>query len=159
KCADLCAGACVDQLHGEGKLLQSATQHERQEIMPSEPPASAGGVKPHTHMGHFSDRLTDAIRSKGTALCVGFDPRWESLPDEIRARHGDGTLAGVARAYDEFCFRVLDIVAPLVAVVKPQSAFFEACGPDGLAVLQRLLRAAKERRLITILDSKRNDIA
>ncbi len=110
-------------------------------------------------MDHFADRLAGAVRSKRNALCVGFDPRWESLPEEIRARRRDGTLAGVARAYEEFCARALDVVAPLVAVVKPQSAFFEACGPDGLAVLQRLLRKAKERGLITILDGKRNDIA
>lgn len=110
-------------------------------------------------MEHFADRLCAAIRSKGNALCVGFDPRWESLPQEIRTRHGAGTLAGVARAYEEFCSRVLDVVAPLVAVVKPQSAFFEACGPEGLVVLQRLLRWARQRGLITILDSKRNDIA
>lgn len=110
-------------------------------------------------MDHFADRLTAAQRSKGNALCVGLDPRWESLPEEFRVRHRDGTLTGVARAYEEFCTRVLDIVAPLVPVVKPQSAFFEACGPDGLAVLLRLLRLARARGLITILDGKRNDIA
>ena len=64
-----------------------------------------------------------------------------------------------ARAYEEFCTRLLDIVVPLVPVVKPQSAFFEACGPEGLAVLQRLLRLARDHGLITILDGKRNDIA
>ena len=44
-------------------------------------------------------------------------------------------------------------------MVKPQSAFFEACGPDGMAVLQRLLRKARGLGLLTILDAKRNDIA
>jgi orotidine-5'-phosphate decarboxylase len=44
-------------------------------------------------------------------------------------------------------------------VVKPQSAFFEACGPAGLIALQTILARARERDLITILDSKRNDIA
>jgi orotidine-5'-phosphate decarboxylase len=110
-------------------------------------------------MEHFADRLTAAVRAKGNALCVGLDPRWESLPLELRARHADGTLAGVARAYEEFCTRILDLVAPLVAVVKPQSAFFEACGPDGMAVLQRLLHRARGLGLLTIFDGKRNDIA
>jgi orotidine-5'-phosphate decarboxylase len=108
---------------------------------------------------HFADRLADAVRAKGTAACVGLDPRWESLPLEIRRRHGDHSLAAVAAAYEEFCRRVLDVIAPLVAVVKPQSAFFEACGPEGVAVLQRLLRRARGLGLITILDAKRNDIA
>src|SRR5260370_37143640 len=44
-------------------------------------------------------------------------------------------------------------------VVKPQRAFFEACGPAGMAVLQRLLHKARALGLLTILDGKRNDIA
>src|SRR6516225_720615 len=110
-------------------------------------------------ISHFADRVTAAIKEKRTPLCVGLDPRWEQLPQEIRSRHGGGTLASMARAFEEFCLRVLDVVAPLVAVVKPQSAFFEACGPAGLSALQRLLRCARQRGLLTILDGKRNDIA
>jgi orotidine-5'-phosphate decarboxylase len=81
------------------------------------------------------------------------------LPDEIRRRHGADSLGAVARAYEEFCSRVIDIVAPLTPVVKPQSAFFEACGPEGMTALQRVLTKARQRGLITILDGKRNDIA
>jgi orotidine-5'-phosphate decarboxylase len=110
-------------------------------------------------MTHFADRLTAAIRAKGTSLCVGLDPRWDSLPLELRARHDDGTLEGVARAYEEFAARIIDIIAPLVPAIKPQSAFFEACGPAGLVTLQRVLRRGRERGFITILDGKRNDIA
>jgi orotidine-5'-phosphate decarboxylase len=110
-------------------------------------------------MSHFADRLTAACRARGNAVCVGLDPRWESLPDEIRSRHGDRDLDAVAAAYAEFCTRVIDVVAPLVAVVKPQMAFFEACGPAGLVALQGVLRHARDRGLLTILDGKRNDIA
>jgi orotidine-5'-phosphate decarboxylase len=110
-------------------------------------------------MTHFADRLADAVRGKGTPLCVGLDPRWESLPAEVRQRHGCDSLEAVASAFEEFCGRVLDIVAPLVGVVKPQSAFFEACGPAGMGALQRLLQKARRLGLFTILDGKRNDIA
>lgn len=110
-------------------------------------------------MEHFADRLANVIRAKGNPVCVGLDPRWESLPDEVRTRHGSPTLEAVAAAYEEFCGRVLDVVAPLVPVVKPQCAFFEACGPAGLVVLRRLLRKARDLGLLTILDGKRNDIA
>src|SRR5262249_30484134 len=98
-------------------------------------------------------------RAKGNSLCVGLDPRWETLPLEIRAGHPAVSLANVATAFEEFSLRVLDVVAPLVAVVKPQSAFFEACGPAGMAALQRLMQRARRMGLVTILDSKRNDIA
>ena len=108
---------------------------------------------------HFADHLTGACRARGNALCVGLDPRWDALPRALRARHADGTLAGVARAFEEFNLRVVDLVAPLVPVVKPQAAFFEMCGPDGMLALQRVLRRARGRGLVTILDGKRNDIA
>jgi orotidine-5'-phosphate decarboxylase len=110
-------------------------------------------------MDHFADRLAAACRAKGNSVCVGLDPRWESLPDEICQRHGAESLAAVARAYEEFCSRIIDVVAPLLAVVKPQSAFFESCGPSGMQALQRILAKARQRGLITILDGKRNDIA
>ena len=86
-------------------------------------------------MTHFADRLCEAVRKKGNPLCVGLDPRWESLPDEIRANHGSDSLDSVGAAFEEFCLRVLKVVAPLVPVVKPQSAFFEACGPAGMVAL------------------------
>jgi orotidine-5'-phosphate decarboxylase len=110
-------------------------------------------------MTHFSDRLAAAVRRAKTPLCVGLDPRWESLPLEIRQRHGGGSLTAMARAFEEFCARVIDVVAPLVGVVKPQSAFYELCGPAGITALQRVLRRASAAGLITILDNKRGDIA
>jgi orotidine-5'-phosphate decarboxylase len=110
-------------------------------------------------MQHFADRLIGKVIARRNGLCVGLDPRWDLLPLDMRERNHDGTLTGMARTFEEFCLRVLDVVAPLVPIVKPQSAFFEACGPAGLTALQRVLRRARERGLITILDSKRNDIA
>lgn len=100
----------------------------------------------------FPDRLTAAVRAKGTALCVGLDPRAASLPLAFRA---GPTAAG----FEAFCLRVLDIVAPHCPVVKPQSAFFEALGSAGFAALERVMRRAKELGLMTILDAKRGDIA
>lgn len=106
-------------------------------------------------MQHFADRLAHAVRAKGNPLCVGIDPRWDSLPAAVRSKHPDSP----ARAFEEFGLRVLDLVAPFVAVVKPQSAFFEACGPEGFSAQKRILDHARELKLITILDAKRGDIA
>ena len=108
---------------------------------------------------HFADRLLNACRKKGNAVCAGIDPRWDLLPLEIRRRHTAGTLNAMAAAFTEFSMRVLDIVAPLVPIVKPQSAFFEACGPAGMLAQQKVLARAKVLGLITILDNKRGDIA
>lgn len=108
---------------------------------------------------HFADRLLAACHKKGNALCAGIDPRWDLLPLELRQRYNGGTLAAMAGAFAEFSLRVLDIIAPLVPVVKPQSAFFEACGPAGMLAQQQVLAKARSLGLITILDNKRGDIA
>jgi orotidine-5'-phosphate decarboxylase len=101
----------------------------------------------------FSDRLAEAVRRKGP-LCVGIDPRWESLPLAIRTAHPDP-----AAAFEAFSLKVLEIVAPFSAVVKPQAAFFELLGPAGMAAMKNVLAAAKNMGFVTILDAKRGDIA
>jgi orotidine-5'-phosphate decarboxylase len=110
-------------------------------------------------MEHWADRLVKILSDKGNAVCVGLDPRWDSLPAEFRSRGKEVTLDGVAAAYEAFCMQVLELVAPLVPVIKPQIAFFEACGPEGLKTLQAVIRRARQLGLFVILDGKRNDIA
>lgn len=105
-------------------------------------------------MPSFSDRLAEAVRAKGP-LCVGIDPRWESLPKSIR----DAAVNQPSIALEVFGLKVLELVRPFAAIVKPQAAFFEWFGPDGMSGMQELLRAAKEMGFVTILDAKRGDIA
>lgn len=110
-------------------------------------------------MSHFADRLAEVVRSHGP-LCVGLDPRWEQLPQSIRAKWPN--LPAEERAgfaVREFCLRVLDLVRPHAGIVKPQAAFFEQLGPIGLRALQGLCKDARERGFLTILDAKRGDIA
>ncbi len=112
-------------------------------------------------MTHYGERLAAAILKKGNAVIVGLDPRDRQLPPEVldRARqHYSDSAEQIARAFEEFCCRVLDIVAPLVPAVKPQAAFFEEWGPAGCAALARLIARARELGLIVILDAKRGDI-
>ncbi len=108
---------------------------------------------------HFADRVTSAIRAKGNSLCVGIDPRWHLLPNELREKYQNPSLQQAADVIADFCKAVVDVVAPLVGIVKPQSAFFEAFGPPGLEARDKTVSYAKEKGLIVILDSKRNDIS
>jgi orotidine-5'-phosphate decarboxylase len=78
------------------------------------------------------------------------------LPAEFQL--GDESLAAKAGAYSCFCKAVIDIIAGLVPVVKPQAAFFEELGPAGMTALGDVIAHAHERNLIVILDGKRNDI-
>jgi len=112
-------------------------------------------------MSTFSDRLANAVRCKGP-LCVGLDPRWDMLPKAIRENHSHLDLPLESRAmvaFEEFGKRVLNLVSPFAAIVKPQSAFFELFGPAGFKAQATLLRCAKELGFVTILVAKRGDIA
>lgn len=109
-------------------------------------------------MTHFADRLAAAVRRCGNPVLVGLDPRWDSLPAALRATQATATAAQIAAAYRTFCQAVIDVVAPLVAAVKPQSAFFEDVGPEGLAALADVITYARQRGLLVIFDGKRNDI-
>jgi orotidine-5'-phosphate decarboxylase len=108
-------------------------------------------------MENFADRLAGAVCRAGNPVCVGFDPRWESLPDGFHQR-GGGTLQAKADAYVKFCNGVSDVITPLVSVVKVQAAFFEELGPAGMTAMGRVIDYARERGLLVILDGKRNDI-
>lgn len=108
-------------------------------------------------MPHFTDQLAAAVRRTGNAVCVGLDPRWEQLPWPITTGR-EAEPNGHAEAYLDFCCGVIDVVAPLVPVVKPQMAFFEELGPSGMTALAEVIRYAQERGLLVILDGKRNDI-
>jgi len=100
-------------------------------------------------MERFGARLQQATGRRGP-LCVGIDPHpsllgaW-GLPDDA------GGLAA-------FCETVVDALAEEVAVLKPQSAFFERHGAAGIAVLEQTVRAARSAGAIVLLDVKRGDI-
>ena len=106
----------------------------------------------------FSDRLAEAVRQAGP-LCVGLDPRWESLPRTLSDRHAEHGLEGMAAAFEAFSLKVLDIVRPFARVVKPQAAFFELAGPAGMRAMGHVLRRARDLGFVTVLDAKRGDIA
>jgi orotidine-5'-phosphate decarboxylase len=96
--------------------------------------------------GNFGDRLAEAVERKRSQLVVGLDPRPDLLPVEVR---GDVT---------RFCCGVVDAVAPHAVAVKPQLAFFEALGLEGLAANQEICAYARAAGLLVILDGKRGDI-
>jgi len=106
---------------------------------------------------NFADRLIDACRAKGGPVCVGLDPRWEDIPESIRKGKGEDA-EGRAAAILEFNRRVIDVVAPLVPVVKPQIAFYEALGVPGFRCYMETVAAAKAKGLLVIGDVKRGDI-
>jgi orotidine-5'-phosphate decarboxylase len=106
---------------------------------------------------NFVDRLFSAIRRVGTPVVVGIDPRPEELPAGFLEQF-PGDRQGVTEALRRFGCDVIDVVTPMVGVVKFQSAFYEAYGPAGFAALHATVAYAREKDLVVILDGKRNDI-
>ncbi|MBU2666741.1 orotidine-5'-phosphate decarboxylase [Actinoplanes bogorensis] len=100
-------------------------------------------------METFGKRLAEAMDKRGR-LCVGIDPhaalltRW-GLSDDV---------AGLER----FARTVVDALADRVAVLKPQSAFFERFGSRGIGILESTIRQSREAGALVLLDVKRGDI-
>jgi len=109
-------------------------------------PASSPGALPPVPFGR---RLRDLVVRRGP-LCVGIDPHPGLLQE--------WGLTDDARGLDTFAATVVEALADQVAVLKPQSAFFERHGSAGLAVLERAVLAARHAEALILLDAKRGDI-
>jgi orotidine-5'-phosphate decarboxylase len=97
----------------------------------------------------FGARLDAALDARGS-LCVGIDPH----PALLEAWGLTDDVAGLSA----FATACVDGFAPSAAVVKPQSAFFEAYGSAGIAVLERTIAACRAAGALVVLDVKRGDI-
>jgi orotidine-5'-phosphate decarboxylase len=97
----------------------------------------------------FGERLVDVVAERGP-LCVGIDPHPALLTD--------WGLPVDVHGLERFALTAVEAIAGEVAVVKPQSAFFEAFGAAGVAVLERVVRDARAAGAIVLLDVKRGDI-
>lgn len=100
-------------------------------------------------MSSFGSRLLSALAERGP-LCVGIDPH----PGLLRSWGLDDDVDGLER----FSRGVVDALAADVAVLKPQSAFFERFGAKGIAVLEQVVADARAAGALVLLDVKRGDI-
>ncbi|SCE68504.1 orotidine-5'-phosphate decarboxylase [Micromonospora coriariae] len=100
-------------------------------------------------MESFGTRLHRAVSERGP-LCVGIDPH-----PGLLARWG---LTDDVQGLDRFTRTVVDALGDRVAVVKPQSAFFERFGSRGVAILESTIRQLRDAGSLVLLDVKRGDI-
>src|SRR5439155_5414171 len=92
----------------------------------------------------FIDRLLGAIDRTGSPICVGIDPMLDSIPDPVRAKFSEGgdEAEEAVDTIFEFTTAVLRILAPLVPVVKFQSAYFEKYLWEGVEAYYSLVAEA-----------------
>ena len=99
------------------------------------------------------DRLYEAVKEKGF-VCVGLDSHLDYIPNYIKEKHEK--LSDIIFEYNK---TIIDATSDIVAIYKPQIAYYEANGLEGLIAYQRTLRYIKEKGLLSIGDVKRGDIA
>lgn len=112
-------------------------------------------------MEHFADRLTEQIKNKKSAVCVGLDPRLEKIPSFIKDKALKNNKNKFKAAYEsilEFNKGIIDAVFDVVPVVKLQIAFYELFGEEGIKAFRETIEYARLKKLLVIADAKRNDI-
>ncbi|MBT3389786.1 MAG: orotidine-5'-phosphate decarboxylase [Chloroflexi bacterium] len=94
----------------------------------------------------FFEFLENRVNEVDSLLCVGLDPHRSDLPEWS------------GRAAVEFCLRLIEATADLAVAYKPNAAFFESLGSEGVIALQEVIAAIPEG-IPVLLDAKRGDIA
>jgi orotidine-5'-phosphate decarboxylase len=97
----------------------------------------------------FADRLTETSRAKKSIVVLGIDPQLDTAE-----------APGIPKEYQlgNFCCEIIEACQHSIVAVKPQLAFFEARGVEGMRALAEVITYARGRGLITIADAKRGDI-
>jgi len=109
---------------------------------------------------NFADALCQAVKEKKSVLCAGLDPQLRYMPPplvlEAIERHGR-TFKAVGWLFAEFNRRIIAAVHDIVPVVKPQMAFYEIYGSEGVAAFEQTVKDARDAGLLVIGDVKRGD--
>lgn len=100
---------------------------------------------------NFTNLLKDAVLKNNSLLCVGLDADLHKLPAHI---------ANLPDPLFTFNKAIIDATADIVCAYKPNSAFYEAAGPDGIRQLKQTIEYLHKTYpgIPLILDAKRGDI-
>lgn len=107
------------------------------------------------------DRLIRNIQKMSNPTVAGLDPKLDFIPGFIKerafAQYGN-TLEAAAQALLDFNKGLIDALYDIVPAVKPQCAYYEMYGWQGMHTLQQTIAYAKAKGMFVITDGKRNDI-
>ena len=100
------------------------------------------------------DQLYSQIKKKGSMLCVGLDTDYSKIPECVKSGRS------MTEAVLEFNRRIIDATAPFCVAFKPNLAFYEYLGTEGLAVLDKTVEYIRTNHpgQFIIADAKRGDI-
>ena len=112
-------------------------------------------------------KLHEQIQSKKSMLCVGLDVDFNKMPKCVRDLANAGEVAikgklfkGMSRSIIEFNKAIIDATAPHCVAYKPNLAFYESYGIDGMRALEATIDYIRCHypELFLIADAKRGDI-
>ena len=107
------------------------------------------------------DRLIEKIIKTQNPTVVGLDPKLDYIPQYIKEKKFDKygkTLKGAAKAILTFNKKIIDEIYDIVPAIKPQAAYYEMYGYEGVKTLAKTIEYAKSMGMYVITDGKRNDI-
>ena len=107
------------------------------------------------------DQLIKKIIATKNPTVVGLDPKLDYVPDYIKEkifeRYGN-TLKAAGKALLKFNMGLIDELYDIVPAIKPQIAYYEMYGYEGIKAFTKTIEYAKEKGMYVIIDGKRNDI-
>ncbi len=106
---------------------------------------------------NIMDKLIEQIKEKDNKTVIGLDPRYEMIPECIKSKYPQN-LIGVSEAIIEFNKKLIDATYDIIPAVKPQIAFYEMYGLEGIRAFKETCEYAKEKGMLVIADIKRGDI-
>ena len=103
------------------------------------------------------DRLIEKIKETNNPTVMGLDPRYDMLPNCVTEKYPK-TLEGASKAIIEYNKTIIDEICDIIPAIKPQIAFYEMFGIEGMKAFDETCKYAKEKGMIVIADIKRGDI-
>ena len=108
-------------------------------------------------MENAIDKLIDKIKEMNNPTVIGLDPRYDMIPKCIKEKYAEN-ISGACDAIFEFNKRLIDATYDIIPEVKPQIAFYEMFGLEGIRTFNETCKYAKEKGMYVIADIKRGDI-
>ncbi len=108
-------------------------------------------------MNNAMDVLITKIKEMNNPTVIGLDPRYDMLPNCIKEKYGTD-VKSVCEGILEYNKDLIDATYDIIPAVKPQIAFYEMFGVDGINCFKETCKYAKEKGMIVIADVKRGDI-
>ena len=103
------------------------------------------------------DNLIEKIKETNNPTVMGLDPRYDMIPEIVRNKYSND-LEAISKAILEYNKELIDNTYDIIPAIKPQLAFYEMFGIEGMKAFKETCKYAKEKGMIVIADAKRGDI-